>query len=140
MLSYAVNNLFVSEKFYPIDFENCHFCIDILFCDNDFIHSVNKEYRNINAPTDVISFALFADNDKAMIIDNKINLGQIIISVEKAESQAKEYNSTLENEILTLLSHGILHLLGIDHKDEDSLISMLEKQEKMIKAVENVEI
>ena len=140
MLAYAVNNLFVSEKFYSLDFENDCFCIDIMFCDNEFIHSINNKYRNINSPTDVISFAIFADSDDKFVIDNTVNLGQIIISVEKAETQAEEFGVTLENEIKNLLSHGILHLLGIDHKDEDGLIAMLNKQEKMIKAVENVKI
>ncbi len=140
MLSYAVNNLFVSEKFYSLDFENDCFSIDILFCDNDFIHSINKEYRNIDAPTDVISFAIFADSEDKMVIDNTVNLGQIIISVEKAKAQAEEYGAVLKAEIINLLSHGILHLLGIDHKDEDGLIDMLKKQEKMIKEVNDVKI
>ncbi len=140
MLSFAVTNLFVSDKFYSLDFGNYCFGVDILFCDNNFIHSVNQEYRKIDAPTDVISFALFADSEARVIFDNYVNLGQIIISTEKAAAQANEYNTTLEKEIINLLSHGILHLLGIDHKDEESLISMLKKQEKMIKAVENVKI
>ncbi len=140
MLSYAINNLFVSDKFYSLDFENCCFGVDILFCNNDFIHSINAEYRKIDSPTDVISFALFADSEERVIFDNYINLGQIIISVEKAALQADEYDTTLENELINLLSHGILHLLGIDHKTEENLVSMLKKQEKMIKAVDNVKI
>ncbi|MCD8023986.1 MAG: rRNA maturation RNase YbeY, partial [Candidatus Gastranaerophilales bacterium] len=76
---------------------------DIVFVNGEEIQSLNKKYRKIDAPTDVITFALFADDENKFVFDKTINLGEIIISVEKAEKQAK---NGLEEEILTLICHG----------------------------------
>jgi len=106
--------------------------VDIVFCDDAQIKELNTSYRNINSPTDVLSFALFADNpDENFIIDNQISLGEIIISTETAKRQADEQNKTLDEEIYFLLSHGILHLFGFDHPDEESLEDMLAIQQEM---------
>jgi probable rRNA maturation factor len=113
---------------------------DLYICDNAPIQQINNDYRQKNEPTDVISFALFADCKKEdrIIIDNQLNLGQIVISAERTIEQAQE-NEFLE-EFYFLLAHGILHLLGFDHRDEDSLEFMLDIQKKMIESVKNVKI
>jgi len=106
---------------------------DVLICDNDTIREINKEYRNKDTETDVISFALFADSPESrIVIDNQIHLGQIIISAQKTFSQAKENNKTFKDELYFLLSHGILHLFGFDHPDEEKLCYMLDIQSEMI--------
>lgn len=106
--------------------------VDILFCDDSEILGLNTAYRGKDKPTDVLSFALFADNpDESFIVENRISLGEIIISAETAVRQAKERDKTFEEEIYFLLSHGILHLLGFDHPDEESLEDMLTIQEEM---------
>lgn len=97
---------------------------DIVLTDDKEIHSINKTYRNKDNPTDVITFALFADDDNKFVFDKTIELGEIIISVDTAKRQAKE---TLEKEILTLIVHGIMHLLGFDHqtnKDYNFVVSV----------------
>lgn len=109
---------------------------DLMICDNEQIHAINKEYRGKDNPTDVITFALFADSpDNQIICDNEIHLGQVIISADKADEQAKNNRITFNQEFLFLLSHGILHLLGFDHPDEESLESMLNLQDEMISNV-----
>ena len=95
---------------------------DISFCNDETIHQINKEYRQKDCPTDVITFSLFADDENAIIYRHTADLGQIIISVDTAKKQAKE---TLEKELLTLICHGILHLFGFDHltkKDYDFVV------------------
>lgn len=84
----------------------------IIFTDDDTIWKINKEYRKKDAPTDVITFALFADDTNKFVFNKTVELGEIIISVDTAKNQAQD---SLENEILTLICHGILHLLGFDH-------------------------
>lgn len=108
---------------------------DIVFCDNEKIHQINKEYRNIDRPTDVISFAIFADSapDERFIFDSEINLGEIILSLEKTKTQAKENGKTFEYELYFLLAHGILHLMGYDHQNEETLERMWDIQKECLK-------
>ena len=97
---------------------------DVSFCNDESIHKINKEYRQKDCPTDVITFSLFCDDSSSIIYRKTADLGQIIVSVETADRQKKE---TLEKEILTLIIHGILHLFGFDHltkKDYDFVVRM----------------
>ena len=103
----------------------------IIIVDNDYIHKLNKEYRGINRPTDVISFAL--EDDKTMVIPDEIRLlGDIYISIDKAKEQAKEYGHSLERELCFLAVHGIYHLLGYDHEKEEAAEIMFKKQEEVL--------
>lgn len=103
---------------------------DIVLCNNEDIHRINKEYRNKDSATDVISFAIFADSlpEERFIIDDEINLGEIIISLDKTEEQSKDNNVTFDSELYYLISHGILHLLGFDHQTQEEYDFMVEKQ------------
>ena len=133
-LSYVLNNektVFSTDNDYQFD---------ILLCDNDFIHNINREYRQKDSPTDVITFALYVDSDEKIVVDNNISLGQIIISCDKVFEQAKENNVTPEYEFKNLLAHGVLHLLGYDHNTDETLNDMLELQSKMIEEENNVKI
>lgn len=86
---------------------------DIAFCNSVTMHNINKQYRNKDKTTDVITFALFFDSNDSVIYRKSAQLGQIIINIEKADEQKQ---SSLKKEILTLTAHGILHLLGFDHE------------------------
>ena len=117
---------------------------DIVFCDDDKIHKINKEYRNIDKPTDVITFALFADTDETrrFIFDNEINLGEIIISYDTMEYNAinephiiETKQSPVISEMYFLISHGILHLLGYDHQDEKSYNKMMLMQKEITQSI-----
>ena len=131
------NDIVEQSVLKPYDLSNIDLSFDLLFCDNKFIHELNLNYRGKDNPTDVLSFALFADDlDTKMVVDNHIELGEIIISAETAKMQAEDDNKTFEYELLFLLAHGILHLLGFDHRDTDSLLFMLRTQQSMIEAVQ----
>ena len=106
--------------------------LDFVFCDDEFIHKINKEYRGFDKPTDVISFALFCD-DPESIISEEINLGEIIVSVDTAQKQASENKHCLEKEIYYLICHGLLHLLGFDHQTQKEYNFMVEVQNSVIK-------
>ncbi len=103
----------------------------VIIVDDSYIHKINKEYRNIDRPTDVISFALM-DNDSCNTDDGILRLGDIYISIDKVKSQAKEYNHSEEREISFLAVHGLLHLLGYDHMNKKDEKIMFEKQELIL--------
>ena len=79
-----------------------------------------------------MTFAIFADSpkDEQYIIDGEINLGEIIVSLDKIEEQSKENNVTFNDEIYYIISHGILHLLGFDHQSEEEYNFMVNNQNK----------
>ena len=128
-----IKELIEVEKF--IDFALKYLKLDnvmfnVIIVDNEEIHKINKEYRNIDRPTDVISFAL-EDDDTFIKIDKRI-LGDIYISINKAKEQAEEYGHTLLRELCFLTIHGILHLLGYDHMEKDEEEIMFELQERIL--------
>lgn len=105
---------------------------DIVFVDNGEIHRINKEYRQKDRPTDVITFAIFADSpeEEKYIFDGEVSLGEIIVSLDKIEEQSKENNVSFEDELYFLVSHGILHLLGFDHMTDEEYNYMVTKQKE----------
>ncbi len=103
---------------------------NIIFVDNNKIRDINKKYRNIDDYTDVISFAL-EDYDKSLFEGFRI-LGDIYISLNKVEEQAKVYNHSYERELSFLIIHGLLHLLGYDHMNEEDQKKMFNKQEEIL--------
>ena len=111
--------------------------IDFVFCNDEFIRKINKEYRGFDKPTDVISFALFCD-DPNSIESDEINLGEIIVSVDTAKKQAKENNHSLQAEVYYLITHGILHLLGFDHQTQEEYNFMVDVQNKVMKEINYV--
>ena len=106
--------------------------VDFVFCDDEFIKKINNDYRGKDCPTDVISFALFCDDNNSVVLNN-INLGEIIVSVETAHKQAKENNHSLDFEIYYLICHGFLHLLGFDHMTDEEYNFMVYVQNMVMK-------
>ena len=100
--------------------------LSVTIVDNAFIQDINRDYRHIDRPTDVISFAFMDgvnDKDKIFQSGQMVVLGEIYISYEKAKEQAESYGHSLEREFKFLFVHGLLHLLGYDHmKEEDEKI------------------
>ena len=107
--------------------------LSILLCDDAFIHPLNRDYRGKDKPTDVLSFAMREEGDP-----NDPVLGDVIISVERAQAQAKERDHSVGVELALLLVHGILHLLGYDH-EEDEEAQVMEAKEKEILSMLDVE-
>ena len=104
---------------------------NVIIVDNDYIHELNKNYRNIDRETDVITFALEDEKDMVAPVGERV-LGDIYISIDKAISQAEEYGHSLLRELSFLAVHGFYHLLGYDHMTEEEEKVMLSKQEEVL--------
>ena len=104
---------------------------NIIIVDNEYIHKINRDYRNIDRETDVITFALEDENSVVLPGDERV-LGDIYISIDKVKSQAKEYGHSERRELLFLAIHGFYHLLGYDHMTEEDEKIMFTKQEKVL--------
>lgn len=130
-----------------LDYEECPYEaeVNVLFTDNDEIRRINQEYRNIDAPTDVLSFPsnefdVPGDFSKLeeMVLDSfhpetgELILGDIVISVEKAKEQAVEYGHSIEREVAFLTAHSMFHLFGYDHMEDSERIRMEEKQNNVL--------
>lgn len=110
-----------------------NYIVDVTIIDNQEIHKINKEYRGVDRPTDVISFAFFDDENESLVKgDAPKSLGQILISYQKAEEQAKEYGHSLYREMSFLFVHGLLHLLGYDHMNEKDEKEMFKLQDDIL--------
>lgn len=130
----VIQKCFKEEKL-----EKLNFYISVTLTSKAKIHILNKEYRNVDKPTDVLSFPIFEKQELEDIIQNKkINiipevLGDIVISIEKVEEQAKEYGHSFERELSYMLVHGFYHIIGYDHIKEEDKAIMRPKEEKILK-------
>ncbi|MBK0348580.1 rRNA maturation RNase YbeY [Aerococcaceae bacterium zg-ZJ1578] len=115
--------------------------VDISIVDNETIHALNKQYRNIDRPTDVLSFALNEgeedwdfklDEQEDEIFDIPQHYGDIIISYQKIGEQAEEYGHSFERELAFLVVHGFLHLNGYDHQTPEEEKEMFAIQEEVL--------
>ena len=117
--------------------------VSLTFTDDEEIHQLNREYRGIDRPTDVLSFAMQEDGVEELDIIFEVEsedeadpisgmLGDIIISVDTAIAQSEEYGHSLEREIGFLFVHGFLHLIGYDHQDDAAEVEMTAKQEAIL--------
>jgi probable rRNA maturation factor len=111
--------------------------VDITIVDDEEIHQLNRDYRGVDRPTDVLSFALDEDDeDEPELLEGQLHLlGDIIISAETATRQAEEFGHGLEREIVYLAVHGLLHLLGYDHMVEEDKVIMRAKEEEALRAI-----
>lgn len=130
-----------------LEYENCPYevIVDVLLCDNEGIHVMNREHRGIDRPTDVLSFPNVdyeTPADFSGIEDSiedyfdpesgELCLGDIVISVDKVLEQAKEYGHSPKREYAFLIAHSMLHLLGYDHMEPEEAAVMEHKQEEIL--------
>ncbi len=127
-------NHLASTTFKMLDVKT-NYEIDVSLVDDDTIHQINRDYRNVDRVTDVISFAFNDDKDPADVILNPEvprMLGEILICLPQAKRQAEQIGNSIERELSFLFVHGLLHLLGYDHmKPEDEAI-MFPLQDKIL--------
>ena len=112
--------------------------LDILFCDSKKTHQLNKEYRNKDYPADIITFAIFADDDSRFVFDGDINLGEIVIALDKVMELSNAEVSCAKNkeqELYFLISHGLMHLLGFDHTEESEYNFVIREQRKALECI-----
>ena len=124
-----VQNNFVSREILKLEKE---YSASVIFVNPEEIHEINKTYRGIDRPTDVISFALMDSEDDYEMMEDDNELGDIFINVEAIRNQAKEYGHSLRREVCFLFTHGLLHLLGYDHMEEDEEKEMFALQDVIL--------
>ena len=117
--------------------ENSNLLITVTFTTPENIRKINKEYRNIDKATDVLSFPMFERDEiqnmiKKQEFEHEDMLGDLVISVEKVKEQAEEYGHSFERELSYMLVHGFYHLMGYDHIKEDDKKEMRPKEEKIL--------
>ena len=126
--------LFACQK---LKLENVYF--SVIFIDNDKIHEINKNYRQIDRPTDVISFAFEDDfeGESKIVLSKDLprDLGEIFICSDVCIAQAKEYNHSLKREMTFLFTHGLLHLLGYDHMVKEDEEEMFKLQDEIMEVL-----
>lgn len=107
--------------------------VSVTLTDDAHVHVLNREYRNVDRPTDVLSFVL-AESEEPEIIgaDGGVVLGDLVISLERAAAQAEEYGHSMLRELSFLIVHGMLHLLGYDHMEEEERLEMEEEQRRVM--------
>jgi probable rRNA maturation factor len=106
---------------------------DILFCDSEKTHQINRDYREKDYPADIITFAIFADDESKFILDGDVNLGEILLALDKVREEAKKSNVSDKYELYFLIAHGILHLLGFDHQTQEDYEFVVELQNKALR-------
>lgn len=104
---------------------------NVILVDNSYIHELNKNYRNIDRETDVITFALEDETEMITPEETRV-LGDIYISIDKALEQATRYGHSLLRELSFLAVHGFYHLLGYDHMTTEEEVIMFQKQEEVL--------
>ena len=111
--------------------------VDITIVTDDEIHTLNRDYRNVDRATDVLSFALDEDGGEPELVGGpEVHLlGDIIISAETAARQSEEFGHGLERETVYLAVHGLLHLLGYDHMQEEDKAIMRAKEEEALREI-----
>lgn len=125
----------VLEKSCLNGFEYDTISFDFLYCDSKKTHEINREYRQKDYPADIITFAIFADSEEKFIFDGEINLGEVIIALDKVIEEAEKKGVAKEHELAFLISHGILHLLGFDHQTEEDYNFIMELQNRALEYV-----
>lgn len=131
MIKSVVQNVLKAEKIkHDVD-------VYITLTNNNEIHKINKEYRNVDNPTDVLSFPMYEREEIDFLRKDKVGdeeeiLGDIIISIDKVKEQSEEYGHSFERELAYLVTHGMLHLLGYDHMVEGEKKVMREREEEIL--------
>jgi probable rRNA maturation factor len=108
--------------------------VSVLLTDDHRMTELNRDYRGINAPTDVLSFAQLEGNENELL--NSTILGDVVISLETAERQAIDESHSLEEEVAFLTVHGVLHLIGFDHPTQKEADVMFEKQKNILQCLQ----
>ena len=119
------------------NYEYNSIAFDVLFTNSNKTHQINKEYRNKDYPADIITFAVFADSpaDERFVLDLEINLGEVIIGLDKIIEESDKKEISKETELIFMLSHGIMHLLGFDHQTQEEFDFVVEHQKQALESM-----
>lgn len=130
-------NTVVKKCFEEEGLDNIKIYINIILTNPEEIKRINKEYRNIDKETDVLSFPMFQKEEIEGLIKKKENivtdiLGDVVISIPRVYEQAEEYNHSFERELSYMVVHGFYHLIGYDHMEEEEKKIMRQKEENVL--------
>lgn len=130
-------NIVIDRCFQVEKLEKLNLYISITLTTPSEIRKINNEFRNIDKETDVLSFPMFEKNEIDSIVESGKNdipetIGDIIISVDRVEEQAKEYGHSFERELAYMVVHGFYHLMGYDHMVEEDKVVMRAKEENVL--------
>ncbi len=137
LLEFYISNLEKSSCLAGYNYNSI--TLDIVFCDSQKTHELNRDYREKDYPADIITFAIFADDKNRFIFDGDINLGEIVIALDKVIEGVNRdisFSKNKEQELYFLISHGLMHLLGFDHRDEEEYNFVIEEQRKALGSIE----
>ena len=131
LIEKVIRQAFIEEKI-----ENVKLYINIILTNPENIKNINKQYRDIDKETDVLSFPMFEKEEIENLRKNgndiEETLGDIVISLQKVEEQAEEYGHSFERELSYMLIHGFYHLMGYDHMNDNDKVQMREKEEGVL--------
>ena len=130
----------IGQAFFIEGIDKINLYINVILTNPENIRKANKQYRNIDKETDVLSFPMFEKDEIEYIKcnGNEVQevLGDIIISIDRVEEQAKEYGHSFEREFAYMLIHGFYHLMGYDHMTEDEKNEMRKKEEEVLERLQ----
>ena len=109
--------------------------VSLSFVDNEEIRNLNRDFRNIDRVTDVLSFPMLYDDEFDIEYEEE-SLGDIVISIQRADEQAEEFDHSLEREICFLVCHSMFHLLGYDHMEEEEAKDMHRREEEVLNGLD----
>lgn len=132
LMELAASECIKAEGIDALDPERC--AVSVSFAMKNEIQSMNKRYRGVDKVTDVLSFPQFDDVSKVPA-EGEILLGDVILCIEVAMEQAKEFGHSQERELLYLFTHSILHLLGYDHMNDEEKSAMRVREEEVMRAI-----
>lgn len=134
LIQKVINKCFEIENL-----QNSNLYISIILTNPKNIQEINKEHRNIDNPTDVLSFPMFEKNElENTHFENLEVLGDVVISIEKVKEQAIEYGHGFDRELAYMVVHGFYHLIGYDHMIEEDKVVMRAKEENVLNKLEIV--
>ena len=135
LLEYYIQNLKESSCLNDKEYDSI--TLDIVFCDSNKTQELNRDYRNKDYSADIITFAVFADSpdEEKFVLDMEINLGEVIIGLDRVIDEAEKKGVTKEVELLFLISHGIMHLLGFDHQTQEDFDFVVAHQKKALESI-----
>lgn len=137
LLEFYISDIGKKSCLYGEEYESL--TLDIVFCDSQKTHELNRDYRNKDYPADIITFAIYADDENSFVFDGDINLGEIIIAMDKVLEGVNKDISNSKNwkqELFFLISHGLMHLLGFDHQSEEEYNFVIAEQNKALEIID----
>lgn len=134
---YYIINTVLDKCFEVEKLKEKNLYVNVVLTNAKNIRQINKEHRNIDKETDVLSFPMFEKEElKKLHLENEDVLGDMVISIERVEEQAKEYGHSFKRELAYMVVHSFYHLIGYDHMEEEEKREMRIKEENILEKLD----